>query len=263
MNGKSKRARTFGLIVMVAALAGACEKGEVLAPTDSTMTLTADKTEVVFGLDLQPVNVKLTAQVLASGGYPNQGVSVRFSVSTSKGTLASGGQSVVTNSDNVAQDTLTLRPDAPSSVTVTATSGDLSKTLTITTSSAACTNSPPVANAGADSLGNTKARNTPFPLDLDGSGSTDFGSAKRDSDHYAWDCGNGASGTATVTDHLGDYRYAQCTYTQTATTASQSWTVKLTVTNDGICDTSTPPICICKKSAVDTATVTNTPPTTP
>jgi hypothetical protein len=135
--------------------------------------------------------------------------------------------------------------------------------VNIQTFSAACTNDPPTANAGPDSLDNTSGRNTPFPVDLDGSGSTDFGSAKRDSNHYSWDCGNSTAATATVADHLGDWRWVQCTYTQTATAASQSWTVKLTVTNDGVCNSSTPPICVCRKSATDNATVTNTPPTTP
>jgi hypothetical protein len=256
MNGKSNLVLATGLIVLVAAFAPACDKGEVLAPKDATITLTAIPTQVVFeAVNPKEKHVSLTAQVLASGGYPQPGVAVRFAAAV--GDLASNGLPVTTNVNSVALDVLTLQPGAPASVDVTAASGSLSQKVTISTSSAACTNLAPTANAGADQTLLTHPLGT-FTVNLDGSGSTG-GSSTYDDQHYIWDCGPGGV-LGSDPNHLNDSRYATCTYTATVTVTPQSWTVTLTVKTDPICDNSTPPVCGCQKSATDTMKVTNTAP---
>jgi hypothetical protein len=258
MSGSSSRIRTFAWIVLVAALGAACERGDVLAPKDATITLTASPSEVAFDPNnLQQIKVSIAAVVLASGGYPNQGVSVTFttSVSPAFGFLASNGKPVVTDSDNTARDRLWLNPGAPASVTVTATSGGLTKDVTITTSLGACTNEAPVADAGADQTDLDNALNTEFTVSLNGASSTG-GSSTYTNDFYSWDCGNGTSG-AEDSSHQNDARYAVCTYE--ATKSPQSWTVTLTVKSDPICDVSNH--CVCQKVDTDTMTVTNTVPT--
>lgn len=136
MSGNNNRARALGLVVAIAALAGACENSSVIAPKDATMTLAANPAQVTFSTTDDHKTVALSAQVLASGGFPQAGVAVTFSTNapTDTARLASNGQPVNTNSDSTARDTLTLLPDAPTSIDVTATSGSLSQKVTITKS---------------------------------------------------------------------------------------------------------------------------------
>jgi hypothetical protein len=130
MKDKRNGAWAAGMVLLIVAFAGACKDSDVLDPGDSTMTLTASPSRVVFATgDQTPVPVNLAAQVRHSDGSPERGIAVTFS--TTAGVLTSAGESVETDLGGVAHDVLTVYPDAPSSIEVTATSGTLTKTVAI------------------------------------------------------------------------------------------------------------------------------------
>ena len=130
MRGNRNGAWAAGMVLLIVAFAGACKDSDVLDPGDSTMTLTASPSRVVVPTgDLTPVPVNLAARVRHSDGSPERGIAVTFG--TTAGVLTSAGESVETDLSGVARDVLTVYPDAPRSIEVTATSGTLTKTVAI------------------------------------------------------------------------------------------------------------------------------------
>jgi hypothetical protein len=213
---------TLGL---VAAVAPGCEKGDVLAPPDSTMTLTAIPSNVELDQSNPDTfaDVTIEARILNSAGFPASEVDVVFS--TTGGQLTSGGAVVQTNGSGVALDTLRIRAGDPDSITVTARSGSVTQTTTITVN---CPdNEPPVAvitvTSGSTSL--SGAAGVPVSIGLSGTSSTDVETAIAS---YAWDCGNGTTGAgSTIT----------CSYTVLDSIQDpdgvQTYTATLTVTDEG------------------------------
>jgi hypothetical protein len=159
---------------------GADMMGGMLQVEDDGLTLTADPTEIVIdlgdpGSPTDPGTGKrygetnLTAVVLDLDMNPVFEAEVLFS--TTAGVLASGGAPVLTDDQGVAGDTLRVFEDDPDEIEVTATSGDMIETITIT-KSLLLPNQPPLADAGEDIVIEC------VPVDgtlvtLDGSGSTD------------------------------------------------------------------------------------------
>jgi len=148
MSGRRNLARVTGLILVAIAISGGCEESDVLAPKDSTMTLTAYPNSLDFPEGTTELSVTLTAQVLASGGFPQQGVAVRFT--STAGDLDSGGEAIKTDWNSVAQDVLTVYPEDPTTIDVTATSGTLSKTVTISKSGGGVVPTDGAITASAD-----------------------------------------------------------------------------------------------------------------
>jgi hypothetical protein len=128
MKGRENWVQTLGLIVLVAAFAGACEKSEVLAPTDATIVLTAIPNPVGFSAGVTSKTVVLEARLRTADGFPQQGVTVQFT--TTAGTL--DPDTVKTNVDSIATTELILAVTDPNSVDVKATSGGSTQTVTIT-----------------------------------------------------------------------------------------------------------------------------------
>ncbi|MBZ5638610.1 MAG: cohesin domain-containing protein [Acidobacteriia bacterium] len=130
MSCKGDRVRVAGLMLVIVAIAGACNDSDVVAPGESTMTLAADPSRVVFpASDPTPIAARLAAHVRTSDGAPRHGAAVTFSATA--GVLASAGAPVDTDSNGLAQDVLTVPYDAPGSIEVAATSGTLTKTVAI------------------------------------------------------------------------------------------------------------------------------------
>lgn len=238
------------ILAVLAAGAGGCEKGDVLAPTDSVMTLTATPSN----LELDQSNpdtfadVAIEARIVNSAGFPASGVEVNFT--TTGGVLSSGGADVVANGSGIAADTLRVRGTDPDSITVTARSGSVTQSTTVTVN---CPdNTPPVAviSVTSGSANLSGAAGVPVSIGLSGTSSTD---AETEIATYAWDCGNGTTGAAsTIT----------CSYTVLDSTADpdgvQTYTATLTVKDEG---TGTVPF-TCQATSPATSlvvTVTRTP----
>jgi adhesin/invasin len=121
--------RAAGLILLAIATCGSCEKGEVLAPAESTIVLTAVPNPATFPPGVKTKEVTIEARLRTKEGFPQQGVNVTFTT-TSLGTLTP--TSAVTNSDSIATAKLTLLDSDPDSVDVAATSGGITQTVKIT-----------------------------------------------------------------------------------------------------------------------------------
>ena len=238
---------TLGLL---AAISGGCEKGDILAPSDGVMTLTAIPNNVALDQSNPDTfaDVKLEARIVNAAGFPASDVEVRFT--TTGGQLLSGGATVKASGSGVAEDTLRIRAGDPTSITVTATSGSVTQTTTVTVN---CPdNSPPEAvitvTSGSTSL--SGAAGVPVSVTLDGTSSFDDETPIAT---YAWDCGNGTTGAGTT---------ITCSYTVLDSTQDpdgiQNYTVSLTVTDEG---TGTVPFTCQQTSAPATVaiTVTRTP----
>jgi hypothetical protein len=129
-----------------------------LGTEEGPIGLTADPQEVVIDLNdpETPVDpgtqeaygeATLTATVRDELGDPLPDAEVVFS--STGGTLASGGEPVLTDAEGKASDVLRLLESDPESVDVTATVGEDSETITVTKTVIAL-NGPPVADAGPD-----------------------------------------------------------------------------------------------------------------
>jgi hypothetical protein len=249
-----RRGRLAGAALVVlgllAAIAPGCEKGDVLAPPDATMTLTA----VPSNVELDQSNpdafadVVIEARILNSAGFPASEVEVVFSATG--GQLTSGGATVVSNGSGVALDTLRVRGGDPDSITVTARSGSVSQTTTVTVN---CPdNDPPTAVITITSGSTTLSGAAGVPVSISLSGDTSFDNETEIAE-YAWDCGNGTTGAgSTIT----------CSYTVPDVIQEpdgvQEFTVSLTVTDEG---TGTVPFS-CQATSVPATlaiTVTRTP----
>ena len=190
------------------------------------MAVVASPSTVKF----EPGDVSRTTDIFATivsdTSVPQSGIAVLFT--TSSGQLLSAGSGRTTDGSGVARDTLTLESDDPSSITVTATSGALTKTVTVTKTVAGfCdANTAPTARIEPSATQSfpTGALNSTRNADpLSGSTSSD---AENGIASYAWDCGNG-------TDPIVGPN-ATCTYTYLA--VSRSYLITLVVTDEGLPD---------------------------
>jgi hypothetical protein len=177
-------------LILVALLAG-CHSGSsssggadlmsgMFLDDDDGLSLTADPSAIVIDLGVpgSPTDsgtgkryeeTDLTAVVLDEAMTPVFEAEVLFS--TTAGVLASGGAPVLTDDQGMAADTLRVFEDDPDEIEVTATSGDMSETITIA-KSLLLPNQPPVADAGDDIVIECVAGEDTL-VTLDGSGSTD------------------------------------------------------------------------------------------
>jgi hypothetical protein len=135
--------RTLGpaifVVVIVAAVLSGCVDNGLVAPSDSSIRVSANPATVVIDPNTQTPDpdtgrftgtTAIDAIVLDASGFPMQGISVVFR--TTAGTLASGGAANETDANGVVSDTLTVTDLAPSSVTVQALSGNLEGETTVT-----------------------------------------------------------------------------------------------------------------------------------
>lgn len=126
-----------GIGILAVALYG-CERNDPTSPDDAEIIVTASPSTVFFGSGSTATS-RITATVVDADGRPVSGVGVRFT--TTFGTLRSDGVSVRTDSNGVANDTLTLADD-DDDATVTARSGSKTGTADVTVGGA---NEPPIA----------------------------------------------------------------------------------------------------------------------
>jgi hypothetical protein len=174
--------RTFGwalvVVAMLTAVVSGCEDNGLVAPTDSTLRVSANPATVVIDPNTQipdpdtgryTAETQLDAIVLDPNGFPMEGVSLVFR--SSAGTLTSGGAAIETNGSGVASDILTVTDLSPNSITVEALSGNQEGSTTVTVVVVG-QNIPPVASLTA----------TPSPSGRVGEQVTFDGSASSDPD---------------------------------------------------------------------------------
>jgi hypothetical protein len=126
---------TVGLAALACALLFVrCEESDVFAPSDGTMQLDAIPGTVVIDTEATDpsADVTIRAQLFSAGGFPLSDRTILFSATG--GVLASGGQGVETDDNGIATDTLTVTEGDPESIEVTARSGTVSGTVTVTKS---------------------------------------------------------------------------------------------------------------------------------
>lgn len=183
---------TAALLVTGAAFLSSCEDSPLTAGTDASIILIAQP-ETVF---LDPPNnintatTKLIATVLSAEGVPQSGITVNFF--NEAGTLASGSSGIDTNSSGAAIDTLTVGVNDPDTFDVTAISGAISESITITkaTGIACNSNSAPTARIGGAATQQLLGPVGPKDFAVDGSLSDDQETLI---DKYIFTCGNGVS----------------------------------------------------------------------
>jgi hypothetical protein len=206
-------------LVLLAATIGGCERGDVLAPSDGSIILTANPSNVTLDQN-NPDNfalVEITAQVFEAGGFTASNVTLAFT--TTGGQLASGGAELRTDENGVATDTLTIRPGDPDAVTVTVRSGVLTQSVTVTVN---CPDNPaPIAvivPSGPTAL--VGPPSSTVTITLDGSSSSDGDGIAE----YAWSCGNGQI--------IASQPQAICSYTVDSVSGTvDTYTASLIVTD--------------------------------
>ena len=137
------RSRTTSMVtVVLLALACAtvflrCEESDTYAPSDGTMEMEAIPQTVVIDTEASapPDPVTIRVQIFDADGFAASGKTVLFS--NTAGVLASnasgaGTAGVETDQNGIAIDILTVRPIDPDTIDVTARSGVLTKTVTVT-----------------------------------------------------------------------------------------------------------------------------------
>ncbi len=135
------------VILLAAGFLSGCEKGQVLAPTDASLTVTASPQTVIFGSAALPDENPtlageqhksvITARILGKDGYPEQGVAITFSSVSGTFDAQKAGVATTTgktDANSVAQATLWVGASDPTSIDVTALSGGLSQKVTLTKS---------------------------------------------------------------------------------------------------------------------------------
>lgn len=225
------------VLVILAVLLGGCKDTDLLAPSGGTIQLTANPQTIVFDSGLDYGLTTLTAQVFDENSQPQENVIVTFA--TEAGVLASGGTPITTNANGFARDTLRVSASDPASITVTAQSGTVSKTVDV---SVPCPgNDSPVAEAGSPP-GSAVADTD---ITLNGSATdTETPSAELT---FVWNCGTGGT--------TGDPNSATviCRYS-----TADPKTATLTVTDDGRATAGGAPNSRCELSDSDTVTFTVT-----
>jgi hypothetical protein len=214
------------LLVGSAAFLSSCEDSPLTAGTDATIILIAQP-ETVF---LDPPNgittatTKIIATVLSAEGVPQSGITVNFF--NEAGTLASGSSGVTTNSSGAAIDTLTVGVNDPDTFEVTAISGAISESITITkaTGIACNSNSAPTARIAGAGTQQLLGPVGPKAFSVDGSLSDDQETLI---DSYIFTCGNG------VSPEPGDGSAPQVTCTYDIQATPRTYTLSLQVRDQG------------------------------
>lgn len=140
MSKRTRIAATAALLGGVLLLAIACEDGNVVAPSDGTLSVSLNPTAVTVDPNV-PANAQKTSDVRAilvdKDGVPVENATVFFS--STDGQLVQPGvtpfvplDSAITNSQGVARATLVVTADDADEIDVTVTSGALSDTDTLT-----------------------------------------------------------------------------------------------------------------------------------
>jgi hypothetical protein len=251
-------------VALLAALAPGCEDTQdLLAPKDGTIAVTANPGRVV--LDPNDADAArdpdtgaligfsgLTVQVFDKDGRVVPDVVVQLS--SEGGVLGSASvpgappTDLTTDDNGRAFDSIQVSDQDPSSVKVTARSGTLSGTGTVSVEVVGCTNTSPTANAGSDQT--VDGEEDPSTVIVDGTASTDTETPEADL-RFSWECGNGTSPYADPDDEDSFPAVAACDYESSAT-EDKVYTATLTVTDTG--NTGTPGVCV--KSATDTVKIT-------
>jgi len=143
-----------------------CESTELTADPDGELKLSANPTAIIIDTSVGETDGQssVLAQVLDSAGFAMEDVAVTFLASGGAlGSSSSGSPVPVrTNANGVAIDVLTLDLQDPATVDVTAASGALSQSVTITKTVSAG-NTPPSAVMSAEpSVAQVKGRQVTF-----------------------------------------------------------------------------------------------------
>ena len=247
MNMALKRGLCALALIALAALTSGCDNDLLqIAPAESTVIVAVSPATIVLNPNVPdpPVDPEtgeltgsatVTAQVLTDDGFPVEDVAVYFF--TTGGRLGTQGPPgapltpVMTNPNGFAYDTITVIESSPSPITVTAQSGALTGTATVTRSFADCANTAPVADAGADD--SVVGEDSGTTVELSASGSSDAETTERADLRFVWNCGNGSppdiidSATPWIVECVYDPPVSPATY-------PQIFTAKVTVTDDGL-----------------------------
>src|SRR5262245_1796775 len=244
MSRTMKGSMIAAFLVALAAATG-CEDSPVTAGKHFQIYVIALPPTVRVDPDnpTDPLTSRIVATIVSDTGAPQKGLLVFFSADG--GELSSGNQPVRTDANGNAFDTLTIDPDGPGDITVTASSTSLSDSVTVT--NGACTANaapaPPVFTVPTPVDGPTAGEKT---VNLTAT-ATDNGTIVS----WSWDCGNQTSGgTGTTPTPVGTCVYA-------VGTGSQIYQITLTVKDNGLGGTG--PTYACQKSAFKTNSVTIAP----
>jgi hypothetical protein len=164
-----RSARRFAAALALAAgalVVTSCEDTPLTPGEDWTIDIVAQPSVVTLD-ETGEAQATIVATVANDTGVPQSGVSVIFS--NAGGTLASGSGGVETDGAGRAVDTLTIHGTDPDEIEVTASSGSLTDTVTVSKSTAE-PNLPPVAAIQATPADEQVHGQ---PVRFDGSGSSD------------------------------------------------------------------------------------------
>jgi len=164
---RGKTALVGALTIAAAAMLIGCEDTPLTPGEDWTIGVVAQPSVVTIDGGTGEATSTIVATVANATGVPQSGVSVIFS--NAGGELSSGASDVETDGAGRATATLTVRDGDPDSIEVTASSGALSGTVTVTKSTAPV-NGQPTAVIQATPAGEQV---TGQPVVFDGSDSTD------------------------------------------------------------------------------------------
>ncbi len=111
-----------------------CEDSDVLAPADATLSLSANPGTVVIDIEAgeDSGTSVLTARLFDATNFPLQNVPVEFSTSAGVLSSASLGSPPETDANGVVRDTLTVQLGDDLEIDVTAQSGSLVASVTVT-----------------------------------------------------------------------------------------------------------------------------------
>jgi hypothetical protein len=187
----------LALLLMTAAACNEAGGDAVLGPStaesvEEGIELSADPAQILLdpndpnaprdpNTDKLIGSTTIAATVRDALGEPQVGVEVTFT--TTKGTLASGGQPLTTDAEGKVVETLSVTEDDAGDVEVTAVSGEFTETIVVPVVLVPL-NVPPTADAGEDQI-----VECPDGVTLDGSGSTDSNSTEGTNDDivlYEW-----------------------------------------------------------------------------
>lgn len=143
LNWKQSWGPVVALVAGLILFAAACEDSDIIAPAESTFTITSGTP--IFSIEAGSgdaiVSYPITVRIFDASSLPQSGVRVFFTADG--GQLTSGVGGLLTDGTGSATDTLTLRLSDPAAVTVTGSSGSLSEGVEV--SNALLGNLPPTA----------------------------------------------------------------------------------------------------------------------